>query len=185
VRGASDKETRSRLPDRPVVLRQWSQPTLGANTKECVRDRPVNLSCLSHPTPPASRAHGDEPTGFNTGIRPARVCALYVSFPFAPLFLPIDNGRIRLYRCGSVPRRCFNSLVRRYARFPRRICRRSICVRISRNGRGIADCFLFYFLFYPNQMRIQCFFQTLELEYLHNALQDLIVKMESMYRRFV
>jgi len=73
VRGASDKETRSRLPDRPVVLRQWSQPTLGANTKEYVRDRPVNLSCLSHPTPPASRAHGDEPTGFN--MESVRVCA--------------------------------------------------------------------------------------------------------------
>lgn len=140
------------MPDRPVVLRQWSQPTLGANTKE-LRSLATRLTYLSAvassrrpccPPSPAPCAHGDEAAGFNVAFVPDGTQApRYVSFPFRPI-VPADRQRSNPapYR-GSVPRRCFNNLVP--ARFSRThlsvclfVCRRSILVharsRVSRNS---------------------------------------------------
>jgi len=66
-RGASDKETRNRLPDRPVVLLAMESADLRSKHKR-VRFATARLTylvcrftlpaCL-----PVSRAHGDEPIG--------------------------------------------------------------------------------------------------------------------------
>lgn len=128
---------------------------------------------------PVSHAHDDQPDRVWYGTGAAAVCARYVSFPFALLFPSIDNG-IESVRIATdlSPDAVLTALFEHYARFPGRICRRSICMWISRNS-----CARLIFL---SKSDVDLFFQALsELRHLCYRLQnhicDLQLKLKIMF----